>query len=75
MPSQMAIVGFGACALERHITLDRSMWGSDQAASLEPRGMELLSKYTKQWLTVRGDGKKRLLESEIPVREKLRRVY
>lgn len=75
MPSQMAIVGFGACALERHITLDRSMWGSDQAASLEPRGMELLSKYTKQWLTVRGDGEKRLLESEIPVREKLRRVY
>jgi N-acetylneuraminate synthase len=74
MPSVMAIVGFGACAVERHITLDRAMWGSDQAASLEPRGMELLSKYTKQWLTVCGDGNKRLLDSEVPVQQKLRRV-
>jgi N-acetylneuraminate synthase len=74
MPSVMAIVGFGACAVERHITLDRSMWGSDQAASLEPRGMELLSKYAKQWLTVCGDGNKRLLDSEVPVQLKLRRV-
>lgn len=74
MPSVMAIVGFGACAVERHITLDRAMWGSDQAASLEPRGMELLSKYAKQWLTVCGDGNKRLLDSEVPVQQKLRRV-
>lgn len=74
MPSVMAIVGFGACAVERHITLDRAMWGSDQAASLEPRGMELLSKYAKQWLTVCGDGNKRLLDSEVSVQQKLRRV-
>ena len=74
MPSLMAIVGFGACAVERHITLDRAMWGSDQAASLEPRGMELLAKYTKQWLTVRGDSTKRVLDSEVPIQQKLRRV-
>ena len=74
MPSVMAVVAFGACAVERHVTLDRSMWGSDQAASLEPRGMELLGKYTKMWSVVRGDGVKRVLESEIPIKQKLRRV-
>lgn len=74
MPSVMAVAGFGACAVERHITLDRAMWGSDQAASLEPRGMELLTKYTKMWETVKGDGVKRVLESEVPIRQKLRRV-
>jgi N-acetylneuraminate synthase len=74
MPSLMAIVGFQACVVERHITLDRAMWGSDQAASLEPRGMELLTKYTKQWWTVRGDNSKRLLDSEVPIQQKLRRV-
>ena len=45
IPTVMAVVGFGACAVERHITLDCSMWGSDQSASIEPRGMELISKY------------------------------
>lgn len=74
MPSVMAVAGFGACAVERHITLDRAMWGSDQAASLEPRGMELLTRYTKMWETVKGDGVKRVLESEVPIRQKLRRV-
>lgn len=74
MPSVMAATGFGACAVERHVTLDRSIWGSDQAASLEPRGMELLAKYTRMWPIVRGDGVKRVLESEVPVKQKLRRV-
>jgi len=74
MPSVMAATGFGACAVERHVTLDRSIWGSDQAASLEPRGMELLAKYTRMWPVVRGDGIKRVLESEVPIRQKLRRV-
>lgn len=74
MPSVMAVVAFGACAVERHVTLDRSMWGSDQAASLEPRGMELLAKYTKMWSVVRGDGVKRVLETEIPIKQKLRRI-
>ena len=74
MSSVMAIAGFGACAVERHVTLDRSMWGSDQAASLEPRGMELLSKYARQWQVVQGDSTKRVLDSELPVKQKLRRV-
>lgn len=74
IPSVMAAVGFGACVIERHITLDRAMWGSDQAASLEPRGMELMAKYIRQWPLVKGDGEKKVYESEIPIRAKLRRV-
>jgi N-acetylneuraminate synthase len=74
MPSIMAVAGFGACAVERHITLDRAMWGSDQAASLEPRGMDLLSKYIAMWPVVRGDGIKRVLADEVPIKNKLRRV-
>lgn len=74
MPSVFAVVGYGACAVERHITLDRAMWGSDQAASLEPRGMELLSKYVRQWPVTRGQAAKRVLDSEVPIKQKLRRV-
>ncbi len=74
MPSIMAVTGFGACAVERHITLDRAMWGSDQAASLEPRGMDLLSKYIAMWPVVHGDGVKRVLADEVPIKSKLRRV-
>ena len=74
LPSVMSVVGFGACMVERHITLNRATWGSDQAASLEPRGMELLSKYLRLWPIVRGDGEKRVYHSEIPIKNKLRRV-
>ncbi len=74
IPSVMAVVGFDACAVERHITLSRAMWGSDQSASLEPRGMELLAKYVRVWPEVRGDGVKRVYDSEVPIRAKLRRV-
>ena len=74
LPSVMSVVGFGACMVERHITLNRATWGSDQAASLEPRGMELLSKYLRLWPIVRGDGEKRVYYSEIPIKNKLRRV-
>jgi N-acetylneuraminate synthase len=73
MASVMAVVGYGACMVERHITLDRAMWGSDQAASLEPRGMELLSSYIQLWPKVKGDGVKRVFDSEVPVKAKLRR--
>lgn len=73
IPSVFAAVAYNACIVERHITLDRAMWGSDQAASLEPRGMELLSSYIRTWSIVNGDGKKRVLDSELPVRDKLRR--
>ncbi len=74
IPSIMAVSGFGACAVERHITLDRAMWGSDQSASLEPRGMDLLSRYIAMWPVVRGDGVKRVLADEVPIKNKLRRV-
>jgi N-acetylneuraminate synthase len=74
LPSVMAVTGFGACAVERHITLDRAMWGSDQAASLEPRGMELLARYIRMWPEVCGSSDKRVLDTEIPIKQKLRRV-
>jgi N-acetylneuraminate synthase len=73
MPTVMAVVGFGACMVERHITLNRAMWGTDQSASLELRGVELLSKYIRVWPVVRGDGRKRVYDSEIAVKNKLRR--
>ncbi len=74
MPSVMAVVGCGAVMVERHITINRAMWGSDHAASLEPRGMELLAKYIRQWSLVRGDGVKQILDDELAIQKKLRRV-
>jgi N-acetylneuraminate synthase len=73
-PTIMAVVGYGACMVERHITLNRAMWGSDHAASIEPRGMEILGKYLRLWEVVRGDGQKRVYNSELPIKQKLRRV-
>jgi len=72
--SSLAAVLVGAVVVERHITLDRAMWGSDQAASLEPQGIERLVgsiRSVPEWL---GDGNKKVYESEVPVLEKLRRV-
>ncbi len=71
-PSVMAAV-LGACMIERHITLDRALWGSDQAASLEPKGFELLVRDIKLYESVRGDGVKRVLAEEEPIKKKLRR--
>lgn len=62
----------GAVAVERHITLDRAMYGSDQAASLEKRGLELLVSYIRTIPTVMGDGVKRVLPSEAVNAKKLR---
>ena len=70
--SVMAAV-LGASAVERHITLDRTKWGSDQAASLEPPGLRLLVRDIRVWEASRGDGQKRVQDTEIPVMEKLRR--
>jgi N-acetylneuraminate synthase len=67
-------VGLGACVVERHITLDRAMWGSDQAASVEPGGFERLVKYIRTTEASLGDGVKRVYESEQPSIRKLRRV-
>ena len=64
----------GACLIERHITLDRSMWGSDQAASVEPHGLARLVRDIRVIETAMGDGRKRVYESEHAVRRKLRPV-
>jgi len=66
-------VGLGATSIERHITLDRTMYGSDQAASLEPAGLERLVRDVRSVESILGDGIKRVWPSELPVKEKLRR--
>ncbi len=73
VPSAVA-VSLGACMVERHLTLDRAMWGSDQAASVEPGGFERLVKYIRVSEASLGDGVKRVYESEKTSMKKLRRV-
>ena len=65
-------VAMGAVAVERHITLDRAMYGSDQSASLERRGLESMVGYIRTIPTVLGDGIKRVSSSEQANAEKLR---
>jgi N-acetylneuraminate synthase len=67
-----AAVALGACLVERHITLDRAMWGTDQAASVEPQGIAHLVKYIRTVEKGLGDGVKRVYDSELPIRKKLR---
>jgi len=69
-----AALSLGACFIERHITLDRAMWGSDQAASIEPHGFARLVRDTRTIEASMGDGVKRVYPSEVPILEKLRRV-
>ena len=69
----LAAVVLGACVIERHITLDRSMWGSDQAASVEPQGFFALIKNIRTVERAMGDGRKKVYDSEIPFIKKLRR--
>jgi len=64
----------GACMIERHITLDRAMWGSDQSASVEPYGLMRLIRDIHAIEKAMGDGTKRIYESEIPIMNKLRRI-
>jgi N-acetylneuraminate synthase len=73
VPSVVA-VALGACLVERHITLDRAMWGSDQAASVEPQGIRQLVKYIRVTEEALGDGVKHVYDSELPSLHKLRRV-
>jgi N-acetylneuraminate synthase len=73
VPSAVA-VALGACMVERHLTLDRSMWGSDQAASVEPGGFRKLVKYIRVTEQGLGDGVKQVYDSELGPRDKLRRV-
>jgi N-acetylneuraminate synthase len=73
VPSTIA-VALGACMVERHLTLDRAMWGSDQAASVEPGGFEKLVKYIRVTEQALGDGVKKVYDSEKSIMKKLRRV-
>jgi len=69
-----AAVALGASFVERHITLDRAMWGSDQAASVEPNGFNRLVRNIRDIEIALGDGVKRVYPSEMSARTKLRRV-
>jgi N-acetylneuraminate synthase len=62
----------GITSLERHITLDRAMYGSDQAASLEPSGLRQLVGAVRKIEKAMGDGKIHITPQEIPIAEKLR---
>jgi N-acetylneuraminate synthase len=74
LPTTIAAVALGACMIERHITLDRSMWGSDQAASVEPQGFDRLVQYVRVVETAMGSGLKEVYASELPMRGRLRRI-
>ena len=74
LATTVAAVVLGANFIERHFTIDRAMWGSDQAASVEPIGMAKLVKDIRDVETALGDGVKKLYDSEIGQRAKLRRV-
>jgi N-acetylneuraminate synthase len=69
----IAAAVLGARMVERHITLDRSMWGTDQAASVEPQGMERIVRYIHTNEKSMGDGFKKIYDSEIPIMKKLRK--
>lgn len=74
LQTTIAAVTLGACFVERHITLDRAMWGSDQAASIEPGGFSRLVRDIRVVEQAMGDGVKRVYDSEIPVMKRLRLV-
>jgi len=68
----VASIYLGATIIERHITLDRTMWGSDHLASVEPQGLIKLVKGIRELEIALGDGNKVVTEGELPVRKKLR---
>jgi len=74
LSTSLAAAVLGACVIERHITLDRAMWGSDQAASVEPQGFARLIKDIRAVESAIGDGVKKVYASEVPIMQKLRRV-
>tara|TARA_B100001059_G_C17739981_1_gene531076 strand:+ start:353 stop:1186 length:834 start_codon:yes stop_codon:yes gene_type:complete len=67
-----AAAALGASSIERHITLDRAMYGSDQAASLAPPGLRKIVAEVRKIQTALGDGVKRIIKDEIPIAKKLR---
>ena len=74
LPSTIAAVALGACMVERHITLDRAMWGSDQSASLEPNGITRLVRDIRLVELALGDREKKILPREIPMMKRLRHL-
>lgn len=74
IPSSVAAVALGASCVERHITVDRALWGSDQAASLEPNGIGRLVRDIRLVEQAMGNGVKQVLAREVPIIQKLRRV-
>lgn len=74
LQTTLAAVALGAAFVERHITLDRAMWGSDQAASVEPQGLTRLVRDIRTIEASLGDGVKKVYESELGPMKKLRRV-
>ena len=73
LSTSFAAAVLGACVVERHITLDRAMWGSDQPASIEPQGFTRLVRDIRAWEEAKGNGVKHVYDSELPIIEKLRR--
>ena len=74
LPSVIAVSKYEACCVERHITLDRSAWGTDQSASLEPIGMRKLVRDIREIPFLHGTQEKIILDSEVEISRKLRRV-
>jgi N-acetylneuraminate synthase len=74
LQTTLAAVAMGAMFVERHITLDRSMWGSDQAASVEPQGLARLVRDVRVISEAMGDGVKQIYDGERTAMKKLRRV-
>src|SRR2546430_1233161 len=73
LQTSVAAAALGACVVERHITLDRALWGSDHAASIEPQGFQRLVRDIRAVEAALGDGVKRVYEGERPIMSKLRR--
>ena len=69
----VSAVLLGATSIERHMSLDRTLYGSDQVASLEPLGWIRLVRDIRKIKQILGDGKKRIWDSELPAKEKLRK--
>ena len=75
LATTVAAVAMGASFVERHFTLDRAMWGSDHAASVEPQGMQKLVRDVRDVELAMGDGIKKVYDSELGAMKRLRRVH
>jgi hypothetical protein len=73
LQTTVAAVTLGACFVERHVTLDRAMWGSDQSASVEPPGVQRLVRDIRTVEEALGDGVKKVYESELKPMSRLRK--